>query len=290
MNRLPWPRGYRGRILLICFVGTHVPLIAFCVFMLFVRGSFDQTFWIELLILLLATLAGTGMTLYLVHGMLAPLRLTSSALRSYREQRSLPALPTGFTDEAGVMLAQVQDTLVDLDKAIYNLARAADTDALTGIGNRRWLMNRSNEHLGRAAKTGEPLSVVLFDLDRFKSINDHWGHAVGDAALISVARHVREAIPSACSFARTGGEEFCIVLPNTTLDEATGIASKLRAGIAALSVSPLAKGTVTASFGVAIHQPGETAITPVIARADEMLYEAKNQGRNRVVATEASEA
>ncbi|MCB8822643.1 GGDEF domain-containing protein [Microvirga rosea] len=283
LSRLRRPRSYMGRVLLICFVGTHIPLIVMCIALLAMRGVSGPDFWLTILTLLVATLVATAVTLSCVYGMLAPVQKASAALQAYREHRTLPALPRHFTDEAGLMMAQVQDTLVELDTAIHDLARAADTDALTGIGNRRWLMRQLAEHFQRAQQQDAPLSVIIFDLDRFKSINDQYGHGTGDAVLIGVSRFVKSTIPSNSLFARSGGEEFCIVLPGSVLSQAADVARTLQRGIAAKAFGDLDQGFVTASFGVAAHRSGDETIGAVFGRADELLYRAKGEGRNQVV-------
>jgi diguanylate cyclase (GGDEF)-like protein len=283
LNRLKRPRSYTGRILLICFIGTHIPLITFCLWVLTMDGASVQTYGTELVVLLIATLAGTALTLAAVREMLAPVRVASLALKAYQEQRQLPALRRNFSDEAGELLAQVQDTTEELDRALRSLARAADTDALTGIGNRRWLTRHANEQMSRALETRKPLSAILFDLDRFKAINDQNGHAKGDAVLVGVARFVKGALNPSYLFARTGGEEFCIVLPETSLSEAFDFATKLQDSMSKLSFGQLSAGVVTASFGVTAQKPGEQDVSILLSRADEMLYEAKSEGRNRVI-------
>jgi diguanylate cyclase (GGDEF)-like protein len=287
LNRMPWPRSYAGRILLICFIGTHVPLISFAVWAMLDSPTYTREHWIDLTILLVATLAGTAFTFIFVHGMLAPVRVTCQALKDYRQDKVLPILPRDLSDEAGYMLLQVQETLEELDLTLGDLAKAADTDPLTGTGNRRWLISRTNEQIVRAMRTEAPLCAILFDLDRFKSINDRYGHAKGDAVLIGVSKYVKRELRSSHLFARMGGEEFGIILPNTTLEEAVKIANKLKANIATISMGRLQAGAITASFGVIQRLPHESDLSALLKRADEMLYQAKADGRNRVVVDEA---
>ena len=288
-NRLRWPRSYAGRVLLICFVGTHIPLITFGCWALLSRPGFEQADWLNLLVLLLATLAGTALTFVLVHSMLAPVRAVAQALSDYRQHRQIPALPRHLSDEAGYMLAQVQDTLEELDLTLIDLAHAAETDPLTGIGNRRWLVTHAEEQMARAHREQFPLCAVLFDLDRFKSINDQFGHAKGDAVLVEVARFVKGHLRSSHLFARTGGEEFCIVLPKTSLEAAVALATKIQTGLASLAVARLKAGAVTASFGVTEQQAEDKELSSLLKRTDDLLYQAKRTGRNQVVATDAVE-
>lgn len=281
-NKLKRPRSYAGRVLLICFVGTHIPLITLAVWALLTNPAFGRESWADLLVLLLATLAGTAITFLLVHGMLSPVRVVSQALGDYRQHKHLPALPRNLSDEAGYMLDQVQHTLEELDLTLNNLARAAETDPLTEIGNRRWLVSHAEEQIARAQRTQTPLCAILFDLDRFKAINDRYGHAKGDAVLVGVSRFVRSELRPFHLFARTGGEEFCIVLPRTSLNEAVALAEKIQSGLSSQSIARLDPGIVTASFGVVERESDEKDLSTLLRRADDLLYQAKNEGRNQV--------
>lgn len=285
-NTLSRPRTYAGRILLICFVGTHIPLIAFTLWAILSSPGLEGGDWLNLLVLLLATLIGTALTFVLVHGMLAPVRVTAHALAAYRQHRQMPSLPSNLSDEAGHMLAQVQDTLEELNLTLDNLARAAETDPLTGIGNRRWLIALGQEQITRAQRGQIHLSAILFDLDRFKSINDQYGHAKGDAVLVEVARLVKGQLRSSHLFGRLGGEEFGIILPKTSLEDAVALATRIQNSLSIQSVAQLRTGAVTASFGVTEWQADDRELSSLLRRADDLLYQAKRDGRNQVVAAD----
>ncbi len=161
------------------------------------------------------------------------------------------------------------------------------TDALTGLANRRHLDTALAEAIRHHAGTGEPLSLILLDVDAFKAFNDRYGHIEGDACLARVAGALTGALRGGDLVARYGGEEFACVLPNTTEAEARALADRLRAAIAALAIphaaSPVA-GTVTASFGVLTTACTADATPLDLIRAvDRFLYRAKREGRDRVV-------
>jgi len=162
----------------------------------------------------------------------------------------------------------------------------ANTDPLTGIANRRRLDAELVAAVDRARAIGRPLSVVSFDLDEFKGINDRFGHDAGDAVLIEVVARVRRVTRSRDLLGRWGGEEFLLVLDDC--DEATGatIAEACRGAIAGDPVSGV--GTITASFGVATLVDGEDC-EGLLRRLDRRLYAAKSAGRNRVAAGEAAD-
>ncbi len=163
----------------------------------------------------------------------------------------------------------------------------AVTDPLTGLSNRRYLDNHISTLFNRSMARGRPLSVLIADIDRFKQINDTHGHDAGDDILREFANRVRSTVRGADLACRYGGEEFVVVMPDTSPEIAASVAERLRGVIE--SVPFLVKGTgqelqVTASFGIASRTP--QVITPghLLKQADVALYEAKNGGRNRVVA------
>ena len=163
----------------------------------------------------------------------------------------------------------------------------AVTDPLTGLSNRRYLDNHISTLFNRSMARGRPLSVLIADIDRFKQINDTHGHDAGDDILREFANRVRSTVRGADLACRYGGEEFVVVMPDTSPEIAASVAERLRGVIE--SVPFVVKGTgdelqVTASFGIASRTP--QVITPghLLKQADVALYEAKNAGRNRVVA------
>jgi two-component system, cell cycle response regulator len=160
-------------------------------------------------------------------------------------------------------------------------------DALTGIHNKRFLLEFLDRELARSARYGRPLTLVLFDIDWFKSINDQLGHLGGDSTLRELVSQVKAAIRKEELFARYGGEEFALVLPETNLEGGKDVAERIRNLV---GIHPfLYEGfpyNITISLGVFAIR-GEEALTPIdmIRGADQNLFAAKNAGRNRVVAS-----
>jgi diguanylate cyclase (GGDEF)-like protein len=155
------------------------------------------------------------------------------------------------------------------------------TDALTGVGNRRSLDDRLAAESERAKRYGLPLSLLILDIDHFKRVNDTFGHIAGDAVLRAMGVLLRRFLRQSDSAARLGGEEFVVLMPGTTLADATAVAERMCQEIAAQErVDP---PSITASFGVAGLQGDESGVA-LLARADAALYLAKTGGRNRVVA------
>lgn len=163
------------------------------------------------------------------------------------------------------------------------LERLATTDPLTGLGNRRAFDDRLAAEIARAARSGEPLSLLLADVDHFKPYNDHYGHQEGDSCLALVARTLEGVIRRPADHAaRYGGEEFALILPGTSADGAKIMAERVRGAISALALPHVAAGArshVTISVGVATVIGGWTT-GEVIALADRALYEAKDAGRD----------
>ena len=158
--------------------------------------------------------------------------------------------------------------------------RLALTDPVTGLWNRHYLDSDLAAKISRAHATARPLSLMMIDIDRFKPINDRHGHAIGDRVLRSIATRLAGGIRSADTLARFGGDELALVMPDTALATAAGVAERLRALVAEGIEVPFA---VTISIGVAelaFDEPAEMLLT----RADKALYAAKFDGRNRVAA------
>lgn len=172
-------------------------------------------------------------------------------------------------------LRQAQTLLVQKNRELEELST---TDTLTGLANRLRLDGALERDLSRCARSPAPLSIIMLDIDHFKSINDTHGHQVGDRVLIAVARALERNIRMADLLGRWGGEEFMLIC-NSTLEEATALAEKLRLELQGQVIPPV--GIVTASFGVSSYHPGDSGQT-IVGRADAAMYRAKTAGRNQV--------
>jgi diguanylate cyclase (GGDEF)-like protein/PAS domain S-box-containing protein len=163
------------------------------------------------------------------------------------------------------------------------LARQATTDELTGVRNRRSLLETARQEFSRATRYSQPLSVLMLDIDHFKAINDSYGHDVGDKVLRAVADACRRELRDSDILGRLGGEEFGVVLPSTTRDGAVAVAERLRSHIDAMRLGGDWGSDIApkVSVGVACMQ-GTTRIEAVLKLADQALYAAKAAGRNRV--------
>ncbi|MBL8516626.1 MAG: diguanylate cyclase [Betaproteobacteria bacterium] len=165
------------------------------------------------------------------------------------------------------------------------LREMAVTDPLTGALNRRRFMELGEQEFHRTRRTGEPLSVLMLDIDHFKRVNDTRGHPAGDAVIRALADITKQSLRALDTVARLGGEEFAALLPMTPLAAAAEVGERIRAAVAASPVAwedrPIA---FTVSIGAAELQPTGQHFEALLASADQALYEAKHGGRNRVVA------
>lgn len=155
----------------------------------------------------------------------------------------------------------------------------ATTDALTGAWNRRHFEQEARHELARARRYGQPLSLVMIDLDRFKAVNDTFGHLVGDEVLVEVVRRMQARLRLSDRLARWGGEEFVVLLPHSDLDEALQVAEKIRSVIAEFPITDV--GALTVSCGVA-QAGSQESLDDWFRRVDDALYRAKDLGRDRV--------
>ena len=184
---------------------------------------------------------------------------------------------------AELALRQARDRAEQINRALQaanaELRRLATTDDLTGLWNRRHFQQVVATEIGRVARYNEPLSLLMFDIDHFKMINDTHGHLVGDEVLIALSHRVRDNLREVDVLARWGGEEFVVMLPHCGATQARQLAEKLRTLIAADPFPGV--GQITSSFGVTQYRPPETA-DAWLTRVDGVLYQAKMAGRNRV--------
>jgi two-component system, cell cycle response regulator len=178
-----------------------------------------------------------------------------------------------------------------LKQVIEERRRMAMTDPLTGAHNRRYFMNHMRRELKRTRRAGGDVSLLVFDIDHFKHINDRYGHAAGDSVLVEFVRRVQGLLRETDWCARLGGEEFAVVLPQTDLGGAAVVAEKVRRAVAAAPVVS-AEGTIELTVSVGVSGiacfADRSAVTAdhLLSRADDCLYSSKNSGRDRVTIDE----
>ncbi|WP_430460205.1 diguanylate cyclase [Thalassolituus sp. LLYu03] len=181
-------------------------------------------------------------------------------------------------------ISELKQTEYELRKAMDDLHHAANTDPLTLIANRRHFFEVAGVELARAQRYHHPLSLLLLDIDHFKNINDQYGHHAGDQVLKFFAAFYRDNLRKVDFIARFGGEEFVVLLPETGLSEAAMLADRLRSRLADERIYTMPEDkslTITVSTGVSLFEGAGDTIQTLLSRADEALYRAKRQGRNR---------
>ncbi len=205
--------------------------------------------------------------------------IVESLLKSTREMRDInKALEDRLT------LSKTE--ISNLQHSLEAIRAESLTDPLTGLGNRKYFDRSIDSAVQNALASGEPLSLLMFDIDHFKSFNDSYGHLTGDQVLRLVGMSLKQTIKGQDITARYGGEEFAVVLPNTGLRQALTVADHIRRAVMSKELKKKSTGEilgrVTISVGVSILKPGDDTDS-LIERADACLYAAKRNGRNRVI-------
>jgi diguanylate cyclase (GGDEF)-like protein len=239
----------------------------------------------------LAILIGALLTVGVVAYRLAQLivrpldRLTRGAGEVALGDFAVELPPTGG-GEVGYLTDVFNYMVVRLREGREELERLSVTDPLTGLHNRRKLVQNIEQEAQRSGRTGKPFAVLLMDVDEFKAVNDRFGHHAGDQVLIAVARALHDSVRVIDSVGRYGGEEFVVVLPETDRAQGAETAERIRAAVAFRRLSLGKADThVTVSIGVAEFPTDGTTVDAIIDSADRALYLAKQRGRNRVEST-----
>jgi diguanylate cyclase (GGDEF)-like protein/PAS domain S-box-containing protein len=188
-------------------------------------------------------------------------------------------------DEEGELAyyAAIERDLTEYKRLQSHLENMANTDSLTGLSNRQSFLHRAEKEFSRARRYARPLAAVMIDVDHFKTINDRYGHAVGDAVLREVSAICQYSLRGSDLLGRIGGEEFVLLLPDTRQANAIYVAERMREQLAKTPIE--VDGvvlTTTASFGVASLSDADINFNSILERADEAMYHAKHDGRNKV--------
>ena len=250
LSRLPHPRSYGGKLLLVAALGVLTPLAALVAFVAGTGGDWMGAAT-TLGLVLAATLVATVVTLALLHRLLAPVALSHEALREYLTRHEIVPLPTGYADEAGVLMADTRHAIGRLDEMLQHLA---GYDPGTGLVNRTLFVERLREAAARSRRTGRPFAVLTLDLDGFQAINDRLGATAGDEILLAVAQRLPEALRGGDVLARVDGDEFAVLA--TDHGTTASVIAFARRQLEALR-RPMSAGgqdvRVTASVGVALY-------------------------------------
>jgi diguanylate cyclase (GGDEF)-like protein len=215
----------------------------------------------------------------------------SALLQHDRRAAGLLLLTRGeaFSDREQQILtifATQVSMLLDTIHARERISNLADTDDLTGIWNRRYFRRQLPQELERARTFNVPLSLLLFDIDEFKQINDSFGHVIGDVVLSELCGSVREILRPTDVLARYGGDEFAVILPHTDLSGAKRVAERILARVSSVTIPTDEEGAIqcSVSIGIAEFRRDDVAANDLVRRADEKLYLSKRHGKNRYTA------
>jgi diguanylate cyclase (GGDEF)-like protein len=287
LARIGFPKSYSGKIMLVVFAGTQLPLVVLVLYLFLASPGSLGTHSGVLATLLIATLLGFIATLFALRALLVPVRLAFSSLKAYLDERRKPELPIGFSDEAGRLMADVQHALDHLDSTIRSLEGLSGTDHLTGLPNRREGEERLAADLARAKRGGAILTVAVGDVDNFKAINDTYGHQAGDVCIRHGARVIRRNVREGDSLARWGGDEFIMSLWDASVFATPeAVLGRISRGLKESPVRlPLGEELLLSISVGASRYAGEDDIRELLAKADAAMYEAKRDGRAWVLAS-----
>jgi diguanylate cyclase (GGDEF)-like protein/PAS domain S-box-containing protein len=213
-----------------------------------------------------------------------PKRMRTIEVEEYRKDRSRVWIENVLSfirddHQLPVAIVGVSRDVTKHRRLEEELRNLAITDPLTGVYNRRHFLDEMQREMSRSDRYAYPFSLIMFDIDHFKGVNDRFGHEAGDRVLKELTEMVRKRIRSTDLLARWGGEEFMILLANTNLRPAVKLAEDLLKQMQAGTFSGI--GRVTASFGIAEHRAGE-GIDEILTRVDNLMYKAKDGGRSRL--------
>jgi diguanylate cyclase (GGDEF)-like protein len=279
-TRWIFPQNFTLRVFTFVFLGMSIPFISFLAYEF---SNLQSIAWQDAALLAAVTLTSAGLTLFALHGLLAPLKAAKKCVKAFRENGVVPCLPAHLNDDAGQIVKAIVEYSNEVDDLVRELKKLSTLDDLSGLLNRRAFMKRASEEVARTRRTGSPLCVTIIDIDHFKRINDSHGHAVGDLVIKDVSDLLMQVTRSYDIVARLDGEEFVILHPGIEAEQAYAVAERIRSYVAYKRIYEVDQNPITISLGVTQHMPDEPWIEVSMARADKALYEAKQKGRNRAV-------
>ncbi|MCC5636642.1 bifunctional diguanylate cyclase/phosphodiesterase [Nostoc sp. CHAB 5844] len=271
---------YTAKIMLVAFLGTHVPLLTL-LFCFVTSNSYSWEMAVRvLLIALLATLAGTAATLYALRYLLSPVILTSVALQDYFHTKKLPELPTEFADEAGTLMADTSQTLHKLDELIHQIT---NYDNLTGLPNRDLFRDRLYQNISQSQNHQQLIAVLLLGIDDFTVISHGLEHEKSNLLLRAVAQRLTNCMAQTDILAYLSQDEFAIAHTDILSFESVIKLSQLL--LSTVSKPFFIDGQqihITASIGITINNLGDrNHVDQLLQQAHIALYQAKQQGRSQ---------
>lgn len=277
LSRLKYLTGYKVKLFLVVLVGASVPLGVLALYVFYLQSIVPLSMGQLLLLVLVVTSLTTVATLAVLHQLLAPIVLVATAVRVYLITKVLPELPTQFTDEVGTLMADVQQTLQQLDEAIQF---SANYDKLTGLPNRVSFRHSLQQSLIEY-QHNQQLAVLSLDLDGFKTINNTLGHRAGDLLLQTVAQRLTHCIESQDILCRLGSDEFAILQASlSSVEASTALAQRILDTLTLPFGIEGKKIHISASIGVTLYPFDGTDVDHLMRNADTAMHQAKHQGRS----------
>lgn len=278
LSRFRQLNSYKGKIMLVAFVGTHIPLLTLLTYFVISSSLFVEIKLRIMLIALLATLIGTALTLYAIHNLLVPITLTFLSLREYINKKKLPSLPTKFTDEAGILMADTSYTIKKLDEAIQYMA---NYDDLTGLPNQVLFRTRLQQALSQAQINKQLFTVITLSLDRLQKINNTLGYSSGDLLLTNTAQRLANCVRDTDLISRLGSNKFAILQTNiTSPDEAIVLCQKLIKSLSQPILMAEKAMRTNISIGISVYPSDGTNVEQFLVNANNARCQAKQQGTN----------
>ncbi len=274
----PLQKTYQGKIMVVAFLGTHIPLLTLLAYFIVVT-SLDYYMAVRVIaIALVATLVGTAATVFTLYKLLAPIRETHSSLREYLSNRTLPTLPTEFIDEAGILMADTNHAVRKLDEVIDHLE---SYDKTTALPNRGLFTSRLNYALQNSRRTSKPVAVLCVGLDGFQKINNAFGQNVGDLLLKAVAQRLGACVRETDLLSRLGGDSFIVMQENIeSVNDITTQAQRINKSLAQPFNIENEKIHLTASIGITVYPTDDNRADLLIGNADAAMSLAKQMGRD----------
>ncbi|WP_334942972.1 putative bifunctional diguanylate cyclase/phosphodiesterase [Nostoc sp.] len=273
-------KSYTAKILLVAFLGTHVPLLTLLLSFLLSNSYSLEMAARVMIIALLATLVGTAVTLYALNHLLKPVILTSAALQNYLNTKTLPELPTEYADEAGTLMADTSQTLHKLDQLIHYIT---NYDDLTGLPNRDLFCDRLHETLSQPENNQRLVAIFLLSIDDFTAMSHGLEHHITNLLLRAVAQRLSTCMMQTDILAHLSGDEFAIARMDIVSFESVIKLSQLLSSN--LSKPFFVEGNlihITASIGITINGLNDlNSVDQLLQQAHMALYQAKQQGRSQ---------
>ncbi|MBN3871028.1 bifunctional diguanylate cyclase/phosphodiesterase [Nostoc sp. JL33] len=281
LARFRWlKKSYTAKIMLVAFLGTHVPLLTLLLSFV-ISNSYSLEMAARVMIVaLLATLAGTAVTLYALNHLLKPVILTSAALQNYLNTKTLPELPTDFADEAGTLMADTSQTLHKLDELIHYITHYDD---LTGLPNRDLFRDRLHQTLSQPENNQRLVAIFLLAIDDFTGMSHGLEHQTTNLLLRAVAQRLSACMAQTDILAHLSGDEFVLARMDIVSFESVIKLSQLL--LSTLRKPFFLEGKsihVTASIGITINDLNDSnSVDELLQQAHMALYQAKQQGRSQ---------